>query len=195
MQIDWIQDAILVLTFIVLYFYTAETAALRRETVRQTRVSLRPVVVPIFEREGTTWKLMMENIGSGSAFNIRIKPHLTGTGTLDIEYRFLGIDYLSPQDQAEILYEQFMGGEHIQSELRKHTFFPLFATKPHTLIILFDDVEGHGYSLPVTVTPSDHPGSRTGGIKLGAITSPAARDRGKFRKFIDRIFQWYPGES
>jgi hypothetical protein len=51
MQTDWIQNFILVLTFLVLYFYTAETAALRREAVRQTRVTLRPIVVPIFARE------------------------------------------------------------------------------------------------------------------------------------------------
>jgi hypothetical protein len=124
-----------------------------------------------------------------------MKPHVTGTGALDIEYRFGSIDYLSPQDKAEILYWQFMEGKPLETETTKYVFFPLYATEPHTLTILFDDVEGHGYSLSVTVTPSDRPGFRTGGIKLGAITTAAARDRGNFKKFIDHIFQWYPGES
>ena len=106
--VAWVQTVVLLVTAVTLYFYTAETAALRRETVRQTKVALRPVVVPIFERKtGTSWIIRLENIGSGSAFNIKIKPHIKDPGALDIEYRFGSIDYLSPQSKAFMWYGQF----------------------------------------------------------------------------------------
>jgi hypothetical protein len=192
-NVDWIQTFVLTLTLLVLYFYTAETAALRRETVRQTRIILRPVVIPIFELFSPgNWIFKLKNIGSGSAFNIIIKPLTQNYGIGQITYIFRPIDFLAPQDSKIISLNQFLGGVPHTSSLTDQAFYPIFATSEHKLTILFDDVEGKCYSLSALVIPSAHPGFVEGEIKLGPIGDVKVHERTCIKKIIDRIFQWYP---
>jgi hypothetical protein len=187
------QTMILTITLLVLYFYTAETAALRRETVRQTRIILRPVVVPLFDRSSqTSYIFKLQNIGSSSAFNIRVKPHSKNLGFGNIEYHFRPIDFLSPQTSKVVTITQQLDGQPHQSDLTDKSFFPIYATSEENLLILFDDVEGHTYSLSVTITPSDHPGFWEGVVKLGNIDGLEFQKRGCIKSIIDRIFGWYP---
>lgn len=65
-----IQTIALVATLIVIIFYTIFTNQLKKATVRQTELSLRPCIT-IYRAGG---RLFLENIGRSPALNIRIEP-------------------------------------------------------------------------------------------------------------------------
>jgi len=190
--VAWVQTVVLLITAVILYLYTAETAALRRESVHQTKISLRPVVVPIFSPSSlTSWRLSLKNIGSGSAFNIRISP-LVMEGGFEFGYSFGRIDYLCPQEEKEILISQTIGGEIHYSDLTKYAFFPRFTTSKQELLILFHDVENGAYQIPVFIGPSPSPGREDGEVVLGPVGDSTRHTKSSLKRLIGRLFEWYP---
>ena len=70
--IEIINTIVLAVTAGIIAWYTVETHRLRRETVRQNELQLRPYVVPSFSATRDSYKLELKNIGKGTATNVRI---------------------------------------------------------------------------------------------------------------------------
>jgi len=189
----WVQTIVLAFTLIILYFYAAETAALRRETVRQTKLTARPLIVPVFVPEPrSSYAFRLQNIGSSSAFNVRVQPYMQDIGLGTIQYWFRPVEFIEPQASKWVEATQFLDDKAHKSELTNQTFYPKYATSELHLVIMFDDVEGRTYSIPVKISPSAHPGILDSEVSLGPITGSEDPTRNSFKKFIDRLFQWYP---
>ena len=69
---DWLaaQTIAVVLTGLVLIWYTIETQLLRKESQKQTEIQIRPFV--IVERKDR--KIFLKNIGQGPALNVSVRP-------------------------------------------------------------------------------------------------------------------------
>jgi hypothetical protein len=185
----WAQVGILSLTALVLYLYTLETSALRRATVRQTQIALRPVIVPVFEF-GREPKFKVKNIGANTAFNIRVKPHELDT-QIKWEYRFGSIPVLEPGKDAEIQIEQSIEGEPADLETTRHSFFPRYSTSESELAIEFGDTVGGRYMLKVQIHPRENFINAKENYEIGpVIQKPPAIPTG-IRAFCHWLLDWY----
>ena len=91
--------------------YTAETSELKRAMVRQNEISLRPVVVPIFEEAPGNHVLKVQNVGAACALNVRVQPvrQVFGEGetfATPHETRFVPLEYLAPGQSAEVQFRE-----------------------------------------------------------------------------------------
>ena len=153
--------------------------------MRQTRIALRPVVVPLFlPASHTSWQLKVKNIGSGSGFNIKIRPVVIEAG-FEFGYQFGQVKFLCPQDEEEVSITQTIGDEPHQSEMTKYSFFPRYATAEHRLVILFEDVEGSAYRLPVNIKPAPRPAFQEGEVILSAIEGVPHLKRCLLKRCLD----------
>ena len=163
----WIQTVVLFITAGLVSWYTVETAKLRREMVRQNQISLMPAVVPIFdEREGRR-VFLLNNIGRGSAFNVRIEP-ISVKSDWKWEIVFLPLHYLASRETKQIFYWGEEDGKKIDASW-KDNFFPHLIQEEKQLGLSFDDVQGGKYTIEVTIRPSRNKFSRDKNIELGPI--------------------------
>jgi hypothetical protein len=155
------QTVVLAITAILVWLYTRETARLRREIVRQNEISLRPVVVPIFDEGPNRHIFKLRNVGGACAFNLRVQPMRRTAGGSDLkvsqETRFDSLDYLPPGlpsgELPEIHFKQYSNGQPETEPFLQHWLFPASATALITMRIQFDDVEGGGYEQEISIEP------------------------------------------
>jgi len=139
--------------------YTAETGALRAETVRQTKLSLRPIVLPGFPEVEGVLGFRLENCGTGCAINVVITPF--GTDRYEgakfkfghIESRFEPQKYLASGASAPIYVLTLGDGQLLRGPTMFDLWFHPCRPGPETSIeILFDDIEGRRYRVWSTIT-------------------------------------------
>ncbi len=141
--------------------YTAETSELKRAMVRQNEISLRPVVVPIFEEAPGNHVLKVQNVGAACALNVRVQPvrQVFGEGetfATPHETRFVPLEYLAPGQSAEVQFREFSNDEPTNERFLEKHFFPRRVVAPITMAIWFDDVEGAGYEHEISIEPRTH---------------------------------------
>lgn len=73
---DFISTVVIILTLIVLVFYTIATFGLRKTAIKQTELSVRPfIVIDVFkDSAGLSQRLVYKNIGHGPAIDIQTEP-------------------------------------------------------------------------------------------------------------------------
>jgi hypothetical protein len=140
--------------------YTEEATLLRRETVRQNRIALRPIVLPEFGATRERLLFQVRNCGAGCAVNVVIEPISAGwqeipTGNVasgEVVSRFDGVDYLPAGDCAEVPASEYVNGQRLDGGVYSYWFHPAKAVGPRIeLNISFEDVEGRAYRICATI--------------------------------------------
>jgi hypothetical protein len=152
--------------------YGEETSRLTHEMVRQNEIALRPVVVPIFEENQGHFLLKLQNIGIGCALNVRVCPipHEFGVPNHPIhhETRFGPIGYIAQGQIEKVELKEYSEGSPTTKNFLENKFFPGRVTSTTTMTLLYDDVEGGAYELPVVVEPPLASGFAAPALQLNA---------------------------
>jgi len=165
--VEWIQTIVLAITAVIVWRYTVETARLRRETVHQNEIALRPVVVPVFETRGKEPSFRLKNIGEASAFNVRVEAiPLFPDWKWDLTFEQL--HYLAQGEEREVRIIPLAEGKSVRT-VSGHSFFPQYSQEEKRIRIRFSDVEDSKYSLEVTVRPPKNCFSPIQDVELGPI--------------------------
>jgi hypothetical protein len=157
----WTQTAVLLITGAFICWYTIETSRLRRAMVRQNEISLRPVVVPVFEEAPGRHVLKLHNVGTACALNVRVQPvkQVFGEGTslaVPHETRFVPHEYLAAGQITEVRFQEYSNNDPTNEKFLEKKFFPTRVVCPITITICFDDVEGGGYEHEISIVPRTH---------------------------------------
>jgi len=142
-----VQTAAIVLTGLVIIWYTHETALLREETVRQTELELRPFVLA----EIVDSKILVTNYGNGIALNVYIKPIVIDEG-LDIVIKFEENIPILKRDESLV-----MAAETYDRGVSKGDFF-LEHLNPDNAVyelkteIFYENIENKKYSSKITTS-------------------------------------------
>lgn len=171
----WSQPALLAVTLLVVLWYTVETFRLRKEMVRQNKISLRPIVLPDFDIPARVFRL--RNCGVGCALNVRVSPvriprdlaQGLGFGECECEIRFEPAYYMPSQERLPTPFSVWAGGQHVASGWLNDWFFPDRATRRISLRISFEDVEGRSYAVPVTIEGTAEQPGIPKSVVVGAI--------------------------
>ena len=129
--------------------------------VHQNEISLRPVVVPVFEEGPGRHVLKLHNIGAACALNVRIQPlkQVFGEGTslaVPHETRFVPIEYLAAGQITDVQFREYSNDEPTNESSLEKKFFPRRVVSPIRMTICFDDVEGGGYEHIIGIEPRTH---------------------------------------
>ncbi len=180
----WFQTAVLAFTAYLIWRYTnatekytSETATLRAETVRQSKLSLRPIVLPEFPSVGTAGIFRLRNCGVGCALNICVMPFGTmhfpgdelGLGMGQIESRFEPIGYLVSGETAEVKPSTWANNHKMQNSPFDYWFHPRVPGDETTIEIRFSDVEGGRYRLRVVILAEQNIANLPRKVRIGAI--------------------------
>ncbi len=110
-----IQTVALVITLVVLIIYTIQTGGLKKSTVKQTELQLRPFVIFCCSYED----LMLKNIGHSPALNISIDDFESDDFTYkfdkrgslesnqDVKIRFIKVGHNDPEGTSYELTDNF----------------------------------------------------------------------------------------
>jgi hypothetical protein len=177
----WTQTAVLAFTAYLIWRYTnatekytAETAALRAEAVRQTKMSVRPIVLPEFPAAGVG-NFRLRNCGEACALNIQVLPvgtmHFDGgeLGMGQIESRFEPIEYLPADEAAEVNTSTWANEQKMQNSPFDHWFLPRLTGEETTITITFDDIEGRRYRLQAIIPAEQNLANLPRKVRLGRI--------------------------
>jgi len=154
--IEIINTVVLAITAAIIAWYTVETYRLRRETVRQNELQLRPYVVPTFSAKRDGYKLELKNIGKGTATNVHLDTLSIDLGGSEEQWRakFSSVDYIEPGSKTE----PGMSSNRLPKFLST-MLVPSDSAVPWTLRVLFDDIEGGRYLLEFDIMPPQIPNS------------------------------------
>jgi hypothetical protein len=168
--IEVINTVVLFVTAVIIAWYTVETYKLRRETVRQNEINLRPYLVPSFPETREGYKLEVKNIGNGTATNIRINiPPMNFTDVqVQWKYEVTPLDWLESGSsiEAKLWHNGQLSMMNILLVPQANRFQLIEADGPRqmgvpwVLRLLFDDVEGARYLLEFDITPTERPESK-----------------------------------
>ena len=124
---------VLLLTLSTIFWYTHETYLLRLQHIRPCVLVLRQSTTPTDNRH------KLENVGNGTAFNIRVTEASTTKHPLQIDHAFLPI--LRPNEESS-------GRPVIKGQGSDPSFDAVFDDPQHKtyeVTVLFEDVEGNTY--------------------------------------------------
>jgi len=150
-ETDWTarQTWAVILTGVVLIWYTWETMLLRRVAFLQREVQLRPFVV--FRKEGERY--VVENIGNGAALGVRIDGLTMEEPGTKLEIRFPNpLSLLKAGAVADVAVEVHINGKKYDSMFAAH-LDPKYAIQDLDVHIHFSNIEGKEYSLVEVVSP------------------------------------------
>ena len=150
-ETDWTarQTWAVILTGIVLIWYTWETMLLRRLAFLQREVQLRPFVV--FRKEGERY--VVENIGNGAALGVRIDSVTMEVPSTKLEIRFPNsLSLLKPGAVAYVEVKVLVNGNESDPMFAAH-LDPQYAIQDVDVHIHFSNIEGKQYSLVEVVSP------------------------------------------
>lgn len=87
---DFISTLVLIITLVVLVFYTIATFGLKKAAVKQTELNLRPFIIirTLTDSAGQS-EMVYKNIGHSPALDVIIQPFDAGTFMLDFEKQSL----------------------------------------------------------------------------------------------------------
>ena len=161
--------------------YTAETVKLRAETVRQSKLSLRPVVLPEFIDQDVLGNFRLKNCGNGCAINIQVMPVGTmrfaggnavgGFGV--IETRFDAIEYLASGETKNVEGSIYSDGQPLGQGVLDDWFHPRLPGGDETIEIRFSDVEGGRYQLRLQIVAGEDLARLPRTVRLGQIEDVA----------------------
>ena len=163
-HLDGIYKVAVILTFVVIVWYTKETYQLRKEMVRQNRLSLRPIVVPVFTSLGSL-TINISNVGAGCALNVRVSAVRIAEDVNfpEREIRFNRVSCLNAQTNEPLLHSIWESNK----PATRGTGVSVFTTiSKKQLTIEFEDVEGQKY---ITTAMLNHDGFGHYFFDLGAI--------------------------
>jgi hypothetical protein len=141
---DWtaLQTWAVVLTGLVIIWYTWETKELRHAAYAQMDLQIRPYVV----LQPETTQVLVTNFGNGAALHIRVDPVVVSTAE-DIELRFLKmIPVLRSGESAPVEVTSFKKGKPTGDAYNVH-LDPRYANRQLIVTVRFDDLELKAYSI------------------------------------------------
>lgn len=154
-ETDWtaIQTWAVILTGVVLIWYTWETRSLRRIAFSQRELQLRPFIV--FRKEAE--KYVVENIGNGAALDVRIESiKLDSNSGLQIEIQFPhSLPLLKQASVGEVAVDVYMNGKKCDPVFAAH-LDPKYAVLDVDVRINFSNIEGKQYSLVEIISPQTY---------------------------------------
>jgi hypothetical protein len=99
-MVGWINDFLLLVTAVIVAFYTRETYRLRKETQRQveetqrqTELQNRPFLIIECPRAGLDGEILIRNAGKGVAINVSMVTAVIGN---DTRVEHVGLMHLQP---------------------------------------------------------------------------------------------------
>ena len=146
---DWtaLQTWAVVLTGLVIIWYTWETKELRLAAYAQMDLQIRPYVV----LQPESAQVLVTNFGNGVALHIRIDPVVVSAAE-DIELRFLKtIAVLRSGESATIEATGFKKGKQTGDGYNAH-IDPRYANQQLNITLRFDDLELKAYSITQQVS-------------------------------------------
>jgi hypothetical protein len=155
---DWTarQTWAVILTGLVIIWYTWETMQLRYAAHAQRETQLRPYVV----LEAAPGALSVANVGNGVALHVRLAPVIVSR-ELSVEIRFpQSIAILRPGQSVPLVARSYKKGVDAGDFFNAH-LDPQYATLELEVKVTFDNVELKAYSTTQRVTP--------GNLVVGAI--------------------------
>lgn len=153
-----VQTLVLAITAWLVWRYTIETAALRKEMVRQNNLSLRPLVLPEFRRdEHGKLQFWVRNVGNACAVNVEISPRkIADPKGGPFEVRFQRCSFLPSGKDNLMEFSTWLGGSPYNSN-DPGGYYPPFPSQPlgktEESTISFSDVEGQRYRIVITIHP------------------------------------------
>jgi hypothetical protein len=149
-------------------WYTLETWQLRltaEEQIRISRAQVRALARPLVVAEPNPKAFTLRNIGVGPALNISVRPLRYAR---DAEFR---VDKpptpLRPQESCLLGVRAFVGGKQNGQQTNWRTFFePGLITKPHTITIDYETIDGILCSTEMEML---HEGYRIGPVVVDEI--------------------------
>jgi hypothetical protein len=134
---------VLTATFGAIIWYSIETRGLKKETIKQTRLRLRPLII-LFQG-ALVDELFAINIGNGPALKVKIEDIcIINAGNISLTYSFRIIDVLIPQKKEQLkifIKESNRPAEHFELA----AIFPGLTVKPRKFAIRYRDVENNEY--------------------------------------------------
>jgi beta-lactamase superfamily II metal-dependent hydrolase len=146
----WVQTGVLAVTGVLVWWYTRETARLRKEMVRQNKLTIRPIVLAEVVQEQRR-RLSLRNVGNGCALNVTLSPKTYGSvrGN-EVTGRFEPVEYLPAGDQRQVEYFLDIDGTPATPQSQGDVW-PASGGK---FEISWEDVEGQGYLVAAEMPPS-----------------------------------------
>jgi hypothetical protein len=186
---EWLpvaQTLTLIVTGGVVFWYTWETAQLRRTAtsqleqqmrqvraqMEQTETSIRPFVVFLAQRDREA-SVVLENVGLGPALNVRLLDAIIDPEeqNLRINVHFPDrIPILRPGEQTRIRVMSRVG-EHPFGDFFSAHIDPRYATNTVSIVVQYENIQMKSYSVEQVVQPRTL--SITGFRALPAPESPA----------------------
>jgi hypothetical protein len=146
----WVQTGVLAVTAGFVWWYTRETAKLRKEMVRQNKLTIRPIILAEITREQNP-RFSLKNVGSGCAINVVVTAKNYGdVKGSQIIGRFEPVEYLPAGVERQVEY-------FIEVDGRRHNpqapgdYWPASGGK---FEIRWEDIEGRGYFVAAEMPPS-----------------------------------------
>lgn len=148
---DWPakQTWVVVLTGIILIWYTWETMLIRKLAALQREGQIRPFVVFRMEAE----KYVVENIGSAAALDVRIDSTTIKAPGLQIDITFpQAVPLLKAGTVSELEVDVQIDGEKTDPVFAAH-LDPQYAVADIDVHIRFKNLEGKEYALVEVISP------------------------------------------
>jgi len=170
---SWAQVVILALTALVIVWYACETRRLVREVVHQNEISLRPLVLPEFSGTGAHRVFRLKNCGIGCALNVRVSPIVITladqAGLGPAEQRFDSPYYMAAGEVLEIPTKVWVAGQPMEHSTFDNWCFPHYPGDEIQFEILFGDVEGGSYAIPVVIRAEHDQARLPRQVEIGAV--------------------------
>lgn len=140
---DWTarQTWAVILTGVVLIWYTWETMMLRRAAFLQRETQIRPYVVFYADKGAYS----VENVGSGPALGVTVDTVEFRADEHHLAIHFpTQVPLLRPGQVAPIIPVPYLNGKQLETEFAAH-LDPRYAVEPLAVHIRFRSVEGRSY--------------------------------------------------
>lgn len=141
-EIDWsiVTSITLIFTLLAVIWYALEAAELRKETAKQTELSLRPFIIPVLAGI-MPQKYELKNIGLGTALKIKMNniPVVEKAGFI---FAFDELDILSPNDQKLMTIRL---GDTEQGDFWPAALMPRTAIRTFDFEIRYLNINGKQY--------------------------------------------------
>ncbi|RJP79505.1 MAG: hypothetical protein C4522_10375 [Desulfobacteraceae bacterium] len=147
---DWLaaQTIAVVLTGVVLIWYTIETQLLRKESQKQTEIQIRPFVIVELKNR----KFYLKNLGHGPALNVKIRPvQVSSEESIIIKFGET-VPTINPGETIELKVEGFHHGNPTGDFFTAH-LNPEYANRNLSIFIDYQNIDLVQYTTRERVSP------------------------------------------
>jgi hypothetical protein len=147
-QWNYLSTIAIILTGVILIWYTWETHLLRVEAHRQNEIQLCPFVIVVPKQK----QFQLRNIGNGPALNVSIKD-VEIDKDFDVRIHFPDhVPFLTKDGATDISAEGYKKGKPAGDFFNAH-LYPEYSNRTLRLIIEFQNVDSQTYIVEETVSP------------------------------------------